>query len=174
AYLANRKATPEMRRVEFPLRDRLVLIPVELVMAFKFMVIPVIVIGFLVSLFIAAELVLAVLAGTVLFPILLPWLPTKDFSTKGLILGLLVMIPPAFLGAGTLGPLQLAWAAATLLIFPPFIAYLALNFTGSTTFTSRTGVKKEIFRYIPVMAAMAISGAVLAIIAVAIHLLGVI
>jgi ABC-type dipeptide/oligopeptide/nickel transport system permease component len=47
---------------------------------------------------------------------------------------------------------------------PAVTAYLALNFTGSTTFTSRTGVKKEIFRYVPVMAAMAGSGVALAII----------
>jgi len=173
-YLETRKATPAMRRVEFPLRDRGVLIPVELVMALKFMVIPAIVIGFLLSWFIAAELVLAVLAGTVLFPILFPVLPTKDFSTKGLILGFLVMIPPAVMGAGAFTPLQLAWMAATFLIFPPLTAYLALNFTGSTPFTSRTGVKKEIFRYVPVMAAIAVSGAALAIIAATIHLLEVI
>ena len=71
-------------------------------------------------------------------------------------------------------PSRLAAAAATLLVFPPVTAYLALNFTGSTPFTSRTGVKKEIFRYVPVMAAMAGSGAVLAIVAGALHLLGVI
>jgi hypothetical protein len=173
-YLENRKAIPSMRRVEFPIRDRLVLIPVELVMAFKFMVIPAIVLGFLVSWLIAAELVLAVLTGTVLFPILLPWLPTKDLSTKGLILGFLVMTPTAILGAGAFAPFQLAVAAATLLIFPPITAYLALNFTGSTPFTSRTGVKKEIFRYVPGMAAMAGSGAVVAIITGALRILGVI
>ncbi len=173
-YLAAHKATPAMRGVEFPLRDRIVLIPVELVMALKFLLIPVIALGFLASWLIAAELLLAVLAGTVLFPILLPILPTKDFSTKGLILGLLVMIPPAIQGAGAFSPLQLAAAAAALLIFPPITAYLALNFTGSTPFTSRTGVKKEIFQYIPVMAAMLCSGAILAILAGALHLLGVI
>jgi hypothetical protein len=173
-YLENRKATPAMRGVEFPLRDRIVLIPVELVTALKFLLIPAIALGFLASWFIAAELVLAVLAGTVFFPILLPILPTKDFSTKGLILGFLMTILPAILGATAFAPFQIAVAAATLLIFPPITAYLALNFTGSTPFTSRTGVKKEIFRYIPVMAAMLSSGAVLAILAGALHLLGVI
>ena len=143
-------------------------------MSLKFLLIPAIALGFLVSWFIAAEFVLAVLAGTVLFPILFPILPTKDFSTKGLILGLLVMIAPAILGAGAFAPFQLAGAAATLLIFPPVTAYLALNFTGSTPFTSRTGVKKEIFRYVPVMASMAGFGVVLAILAGALHLLGVI
>ena len=173
-YLENHKGTPAMSQVEFPLRDRLVLIPVELVMALKFLVIPAIVLGFLVSWFIAGELVLAVLAGTVLFPILLPILPTKDFSTKGLILGFLVVILPAILGAGAFGSLQLAAVAAVLLVFPCITAYLALNFTGSTPFTSRTGVKREIFRYVPVMAAMAGSGAVLAILAGILHFLGVI
>jgi hypothetical protein len=173
-YLPAHKATPAMRRVEFPLRDRVVLIPVELVQALLFMLIPAIALGFLMSWFIAAELVLAVLAGTVLLPILLPILPTKDFSTKGLILGILVVIPPAILGAGSFAPLPLAGAVATLLVFPPITAYLALNFTGSTPFTSRTGVKKEIFRYVPIMAAMAVSGAVLAILTGGLRLLGVI
>jgi hypothetical protein len=163
-----------MRRVEFPLRDRAVLIPVELVTAFPFMIVPALALWFLGFPLFAAEVVLAVLAGTVLFPLFLPVLPTKDFSTKGFILGLLVMIPSAFLEIGGLAPLSLAAAAATLLIFPPITAYLALNFTGSTPFTSRTGVKKEIFSYIPVMAALLISGAVLAILAGALHLLGVI
>ncbi|MDD1668973.1 MAG: carbon monoxide dehydrogenase [Methanomicrobiales archaeon] len=174
AYLEARRATPEMRRVEFPLRDRVVLMPVELVTAFPFMLVPVIALLFLGYFLVAAEIVLVVLAGTVLFPILLPVLPTKDFSTKGLILGVLVMIPLAVLGTTGLAPLQVAWALATFLIFPPITAYLALNFTGSTPFTSRTGVKKEIFRYIPVMAALVVSGAVLAILAGAFHLLGVI
>jgi CO dehydrogenase/acetyl-CoA synthase delta subunit len=173
-YLETRKATPAMRRVEFPLSDRVVLFPVELVTAIPYMLIPAIALGFLVSWFTAGELVLAVLAGTVLFPILLPWLPTKDFSTKGLILGFVVMIPPEILGAGSFAPLPLAVAVATLLVFPPITAYLALNFTGSTPFTSRTGVKKEIFRYVPVMVAMAVSGAVLAILTGALRLHGVI
>jgi hypothetical protein len=173
-YLETRMTTPVMRRVEFPLGERVVLIPVELVTALKFVLVPAIALGLLGFWLIAGELILAVLAGTVLFPILLPLLPTKDFSTKGFILGFLVMIPPAILGAGAFAPFQLAAAAATFLIFPPLTAYIALNFTGSTPFTSRTGVKKEIFRYVPVMAALLGSGAVLAMVTGALHLLGVI
>jgi hypothetical protein len=30
--------------------------------------------------------------------------------------------------------------------------FIALNFTGATTFTSRTGVRREIFTYVPIMA----------------------
>jgi hypothetical protein len=84
------------------------------------------------------------------------------------------MLLPAIIGAAAFAPFQLFAIVATLLVFPPVTAYLALNFTGSTSFTSRTGVKKEIFRYVPVMAAMIISGAILAIAAGALRLLGVI
>jgi hypothetical protein len=174
AYLAERRATPAMRRVEFPLADRLVLVPMELVHGFPFVVVPALALWFLGGGLFALELVIAFLAGAVLFPALLPFLPTKDFSTKGLILGFLVMIPPAVIAAGTSGALQILAAAASFLIFPPITAYLALNFTGSTPFTSRTGVKKEIFRYVPVMAAMAAAGAVLVIIAGVLRVLGVI
>jgi hypothetical protein len=51
-----------------------------------------------------------------------------------------------------------------MLIMTPVVAYLALNFTGSTTFTSRTGVKREIFKYIPILAVMILSGIVLSVI----------
>ena len=37
---------------------------------------------------------------------------------------------------------------------PPVTAFLSLNYTGGTTFTSWSGVKREIFAYVPVMAWM--------------------
>ena len=40
----------------------------------------------------------------------------------------------------------------SVLAMPAATAFLALNFTGSTTFTSRSGVKREMFAYIPAMA----------------------
>lgn len=48
-----------------------------------------------------------------------------------------------------------------MLLMPPVTAYLALNFTGSTPFASRSGVKREIFRYIPIMAGSLVVGAIL-------------
>ena len=101
-------------------------------------------------------MIAATLAGVLLFPVLLPWLPTHDFSSKGLILGGVVALPFA-LAVLLRNPsaawwARAAWAVAYLLCLPPVTAYLALMFTGATTFTSRTGVRREIFRYIPVMA----------------------
>jgi hypothetical protein len=52
-----------------------------------------------------------------------------------------------------------------LVIIPPVVAYMALNFTGCTPYTSRTGVRTEIFRYVRVIVAMAGCGILLAILA---------
>jgi hypothetical protein len=176
-YLKTHKATPAMRTVEFPLQDRLVLAPVEFVHTALPMVIVSALLWFLAGPIAALAAVSAVLAGTVLFPVLLPYIPTHDFSTKGLILGLIIAIPFAIsLG---INPALPGWANAAgaitaLLIIPAVVAYFTLNFTGCTTFTSRTGVKKEIFRYVPVMALMAGTGVIIGIILGASRLMGVI
>lgn len=148
-YLKTRKATPEMRRVRFPLKDRHVLIPVEFVAA----LLPLLLLLLLGAYGPAA----ALLAGTVLFPILLPWIPTHDLSMKGFILGGVIALP--FIISAFLTPemdlwLRSGWALTYALLLPPITAYLTLNFTGTTTFTSRSGVAREIARYIPVMAWM--------------------
>ena len=163
-YMNTLTATPAMRTVQFPLRDRIVLIPVELVQVLPWAVVATLVVGVFLNWMIAAQLLTAVLAGTVLFPALLPYIPTKDFSTKGLLLGVLVMVPFVWSGraAGMTPWMQAGYAITSLLVFPPITAFLALNFTGATTFTSRTGVRKEIFTYIRVMAGMLVTGIVLA------------
>jgi hypothetical protein len=164
-YLRTHKATPEMRRVRFTLKDRITLIPVELV-AVLIPLLILIVIG-------SKGAVAALLAGTVLFPILLPWIPTHDFSTKGFILGGVIAVPFAMV-AFSKNPeaalwLKGAWALVYALLIPSITAYLTLNFTGSTAFTSRTGVRREIFAYIPVMAWMFGLGLVLNIALIFVH-----
>ena len=105
------KATPEMREKTFSTWERLVLVPVELVPALKAAIIVIPVFAFLAGLggssgywnnlmnhglFAAAALLSGVLAGTVLTPILLPWLPGRAFSLKGMVLGLLVALALVF------------------------------------------------------------------------------
>jgi CO dehydrogenase/acetyl-CoA synthase gamma subunit (corrinoid Fe-S protein) len=145
-YLSNAKASPEMRRVSFPLHDRLVLAPVELVHVALPAIIIATALWFLAGQIASIAAVAAVLTGTVVFPALLPYLPTRDYSTKGLILGGVVAIPFSFVYPGYPG--LPGWAGilsalAPLLIIPAVTAYLALNFTGSTPYPSRTGVKKR-------------------------------
>jgi len=155
-YLKTHIATPEMRRVEFPLRDRLVLIPVDIVQGFLPTLLAAVVFYFLGGWVSCLAVVAAVLAGIVLFPILLPWLPTHNFSTKGFILGGLVAFPFA-VSVVLRHPdwacwRQLGQALEFLLAIPAITAFIALNFTGASTFTSRSGVKREMFAYIPAMA----------------------
>jgi hypothetical protein len=155
-YLKNHQATPEMREVKFPLRDRLVLVPVEVTGLW----LPLLIVLGLTFLIGRLPYMLAaltvILSGTALFPILLPWLPTKDFSTKGAFLGLIAAIP--FVLSVLLNHSDWSWYRQTgqvlgyLLTMSSSIAYISLNFTGATTFTSRMGVKKEIFSYIRPMA----------------------
>jgi hypothetical protein len=158
AYLRTRQATPAMRRVGFPLRDRLTVALVDLTPALLPMLIAAVVLFFLGGAWLAGAAVAATLGGVLVFPALLPWLPTKDFSSKGLILGLVLALPFALgfaLVQPRLGvPLQAVRFSAVELVFAPVTAFLALLFTGSTTFTSRSGVKREMAYYIPRMAWM--------------------
>ncbi len=175
-YLKTNKATPEMRRVRFGLLDRMVLIPVDVVYSFRYMVIGAVAMFFLGGGLASAAVVAAILAGTALFPILLPWIPTRSFSSKGFVLGGIVALPfalVAFLGdPGAVWWSRVGGALIYLLFVPPVTAYLALNFTGASTFTSRSGVRREMFAYIPAMAWTFGSGLVLTVALFLIRVIG--
>jgi len=153
------KATPEMRRKTFTTWERMVLIPMELIEALKAGLI-IVLIFFLLAflgnsggvwtnslqhgLLAAMAILAAILAGAVLSPLLLPWLPGRAFSLKGFSLGTLaVAMLLVFVWNGWVkwvGRLEiLAW----VLLIPAASAYLAMNFTGASTYTSLSGVRKE-------------------------------
>jgi hypothetical protein len=166
-YLKTHQASPAMRSAIFNLKDRLVLIPIELV----HVLIPLLIAGiaeyFLGGLLPTLATILSIIAGVAIFPILLPWLPTKDFSSKGWILGMLVTLPFTIAMLLRLPPngwwLHAGTALALQLALPVVTAFIALNFTGSTPFTSRSGVKSEIYAYIPWMAGLFGGGVLLTI-----------
>ena len=148
-------ATSEMRRVRFGLKDRLVLVPVELVHVLLPCFLAAAILYFVAGPLAAWSAVVSLLVGAVLFPALLPWLPTPNFSTKGYVLGVAAALPfavAAYAGNAS-GPLsaRAGWPLVYLIGMPQVVSFLALNFTGSTTFTSRTGVKREIMTYFPLM-----------------------
>ena len=171
---AGLKATPEMRLKNFPTWERLVLIPVELVGALKTaaVILPVLFIisgllgpkGFWPNvlsygLFAALALLMAILAGAVLTPLLLPWLPGRAFSLKGVIVGLAAA---AVLLAFRWGDL-VAWeirleVIGWVLLTVAASAYLAMNFTGASTYTSLSGVKKEMRWALPLQIGVGIAG----------------
>jgi hypothetical protein len=152
AYLDRGEATPAMRRVTFSLAERLVLIPMEMVTGLPWLGAAMILLFLLGGWTAALSGLAAYLAGTVLFPLLLPRLPSRDFFTKGYLLGVAATLPTLLwlLSSARGRPWWLSGGAAltALLAMPPVTAFLALNFTGATTFTSPTAVRREIFTWI--------------------------
>jgi acetyl-CoA decarbonylase/synthase complex subunit gamma len=171
------QATPEMRLKTFTTWERTALIPVELIQALKAGVIIIFVL-FLLSfvgrlgegwanalshgLFSALAILTAILAGAVLTPVLLPWLPGRAFSLKGLSIGLVA----AFILAAFRWGDGIRWAGrleivAWLLLIPALSAYLAMNFTGASTYTSLSGVKKEMRWALPLQIGAGVVGLIL-------------
>ncbi|MDW7761610.1 MAG: mercury methylation corrinoid protein HgcA [Acidobacteriota bacterium] len=170
---AGMKATPEMRRVVFTFKDRLVLTAVELINPFKYLLPATAVLGVL-YLFglplpfreIWLPFLGAVLVGAFLVPILLPWIPVRAFALKGWLAGVAWaaavcwfrgLIPPD--GASW------EWAAAYLLLLPAVSTFLAMGFTGSSTFTSLSGVLKEMRVAVPAVLVSASLGIVVLVVA---------
>lgn len=186
AYLdAGIKATGQMRIKTFSFRERAVLIPIELVEAMKACLI-LAAVFFIVSglggpagfwtnatsfgLFAVMALLGAVLGGTVINPLLLPYLPGRAFSVKGFFVGIVVALILLYLRGMDLS----AWPAkieaiAWLLMIPAVSAYLAMNFTGCSTYTSLSGVKKEMRLALPLEIAGGTLGLLMWVIAILIY-----
>jgi len=168
------KATPEMRQVHFPLRDRLVLVPVEIVQWGTWGLLIVAVLGLLSgfgagiysveralfhSVRAATPILGGILAGAILIPWLLPWLPGRAFASKGgwagaiwlVLLGLIVLLNPH---------LMPGWADSTawLLLIPAIASFVGMNFTGASTYTSLSGVRKEMRVAVPIQVGAMITG----------------
>jgi len=90
-----------------------------------------------------------ILAGAVAAPILLPWLPGRAFALKGALTGVIMGLVVVMLFKSGLIWLE---SLSLLLMTVAISSYLAMNFTGSTPFTSPSGVEKEMRRAIPLQA----------------------
>jgi len=161
--------TKEMRRVEFSAWDRLILTPIEIVTAARHAV-PVLAVLFLINLFAARpfglrEFILyagAALMGTFATPLLLPYIPVKSFALKGAILGF-IWTAAAIAFFGWYARATLLALLGYLLICPAISAWYAMNFTGASTYTSPSGVMKEMKAALPFIVGAAVSGDVLLI-----------
>ncbi len=175
AFLENgMKASPEMRRVRFPLRDRLVLIPLEMVIGLKY-ALPVAAVmllgagwgrdGFSLARLVsqgvpnAALLLTVYLTGAASTPLFLPWLPGRAFALKGFLAGVLLTVPVIIFSLMIqdffLNRMQLA---AWMLLIPAATSFLGMNFTGASTYTSLSGVLKEMKIAMPLQAIAAFLG----------------
>lgn len=156
-------ASEQMRSVTFTLKERVELIPVEFYLQLKTVAV-VIVLGFLLAglgphfysidvtwqrtfdLLVAT--IFGLTCGSAVVPMLLPWIPGRQFWMKGL-------WPPLVFGVlwfaigesvASLELLALMLWAITLSSFQ------AMNFTGCTPYTSPSGVEYEMRRGLPFQA----------------------
>jgi hypothetical protein len=170
------RADKEMRKVHFGLKERVKLIPNDFMYG-KFYLL-----GALAVLFIISGLngngisfrdfrseggptilgvILAYFAGIVITPMFLPYIPGRRFSLKGFFSGTLVFIILLFLKlAGHNIFENISW----FLIITAISSFLAMNFTGSSTYTSLSGVKKEMKISVPFQIGFALAGVVLQVV----------
>jgi len=161
---AGYKATREMRTVTFPLLDRLILTPMEINPAMKqyypvYALIMLAIFGLQPSGIVFKDALvgglpflllglISVVTGALLTPVFLPFIPFRSFAVKGWITGILaVLLSTKFVVM--LGHLNTILLIFTYLFFPLASSYIALQFTGATTFTGMSGVKKELKISIP-------------------------
>ncbi len=154
------RATQQMRAVTFTLYERFVLIPVEFYLFSRkiWWIFPVLFVlsGIGLSWFSLDQAIqrgllgsIGIISGGVLgalvTPLLLPWIPGRSFALKGLISGIIggCLFLAILEGTDVLDKISL------LLGITAISSYLAMNFTGSTPYTSPTGVEKEMKIAIP-------------------------
>lgn len=171
---AGYKATPEMRHINFPLYERAKLIPVDLMYG-KYKLLVALLLTFIISgldrtgflfdkmvqtsLFPLLNILTGYLAGLVLTPLFLPVIPFRAFALKGV-----------FWSLSALVFLNLLFAVPTIdriavgFISVAIASFAAMNFTGSSTYTSLSGVKLEMKWAIPFQIGFVAIGLVLFII----------
>lgn len=166
---AGMQATEQMRQIHFSLYDRLILTPMEFVLAGKYMILAMAIFfvlsglnanGFSSDLAVnngfraAINIFAAFFAGAVLGPALLPWLPGRSFAFKGFSIGLLAA---AVLSISKYTGKTLEMTAWFFLI-ASIASFFTMNFTGASTYTSLSGVKKEMRIAVPLQLAAAVVG----------------
>jgi hypothetical protein len=171
------RADKEMRKVTFGFKDRIKLIPNDFMygkyylagaMALFFVISGVSSRGISFRDFSGQggpailKIFLAYFSGIIITPMLLPYIPGRLFSFKGFLTGFLVFL---FLlsikSAGNDFMEILSW----FFIITTVSSFMAMNWTGSSTYTSLSGVKKEMKISVPLQIGFALTGIVLQVIA---------
>jgi hypothetical protein len=199
------KSTKVMRTVQFGIKDRAVLIPMEFVGTLKYIL--AITAAFIIFKYTNFDFInlrdtvafsgAFVMAG-IIVPLFLPWIPGRAFSLKGFFAGIIWVlamtvwnllpgsITPNVMAAASTNTGEIAYfnllksfsgnwlsflllTLAYLMIIPAISAFFALNFTGSSTYTSLSGVKKEMKVTLPYFISALCLGAVLLIIRFLVH-----
>jgi hypothetical protein len=158
---AGYRSTKEMRKVTFVFGDRIKLIPNDFIQGKYYLI------GALLAIFLLSainnkeislrnsmnfgttrmlDVFLAYFSGIVIAPALLPYLPFRSFSLKGFFAGIVVA---AILFLMNLTGNNIFEIIGWFLMIPSISSFMAMNFTGSSTYTSLSGVKKEMKTAVP-------------------------
>ena len=173
---AGYRATKEMRKVNFKMSDRIKLIPNDFIYG-KFYLLGALAVVFLLSLISKHDfsfmdsvnegtramfnIFLAYFSGIVITPALLPYIPFKRFAVKGFVTGILMSLILFLMNmTGDRLIVNISW----FLMLSAISSFLAMNFTGSSTYTSLSGVKKEMKTAVPLQLAFISTGIILMII----------
>ncbi len=169
-------ATPAMRRVTFGLLERLLVVPVELAMWIKYAVLLALLLALLSGvhglgydlawvcsrgLRAAGLVLLGFVVGGAVTPALLPWLPGRAFAVKGALTGGAVALL-----CWALGLVQTGYEVlAAVLLLGAIASFMGLQFTGASTFTSLSGVRKETRIALPLQSAALLAGVIIWLVA---------
>ena len=164
------QAGQDMRKVEFPLGQRLLVALVEIHGARKFLLW-----SFLACMLLAvigpggfsfngilksglgafATVLTGFLTGVFIVPAILPRIRFRAFAAKGLVAGAITGLVLGITLAGTL-----IQALSLLAACSAFASWFAMNYTGSTPFTSLSGVDREMRIYMPVQGVLLFSAVI--------------
>ncbi len=170
SFLLSHKCDEAMRRVTFSLKERFELVPVEFYLFSKkiWWIFPII---FLISgvgpwffspaiawsrgLVGSIGVIAAGFTGAMVVPLFLPWIPGRAFFGKGGVGGLFCFLILWFVFGQSLHISEQIGLGLTVIAIS---SYLSMNFTGSTPFTSPSGVEKEMKIAIPIQVAFVVVG----------------
>jgi len=143
------KKTAAMSRVSFNFAERMAVVPVEIILSWKYLlglVALALVCGFfstgdfgIAAFREIATFTGAAFAGIIFTPALLPYLPFRAFVLKGAFAGISWLLFTGWIF--DFGMLQIV---ANLFLLTPVTAFLAMNFTGASTYTSQSGTTLEV------------------------------
>lgn len=179
-YIKNKfKASKEMRNVKFTISDRAKLTPLSFVQNIKYYFVALVIIllmnfiGGTVSLGIgelikttiiqSIPMLLATVVAAMIFPIALPVIPFKSFALKGFVVSLFFLGVLSSMSYNFMIQNNMYFLGYSLITIA-LVTNICLNFTGSTTYTSFSGVVKETLWALPACIAFSIIGAILMII----------
>jgi hypothetical protein len=173
---AGYRADREMRRVTFGFNDRIKLIPNDFMYG-KFYLLGAMAIIYLISGLSGngisykdfsgeggpaiLKVLIAYISGIVITPMFLPYVPGRRFSLKGFWTGTLIFI---ILFLSKFDGDNLVEIVSWFFVMTAISSFLAMNFTGSSTYTSLSGVKKEMKIAVPVQIGFALTGITLQVV----------